>query len=66
MSDLPKIGHNTTDGRFHCGLCPHVSEPYHSYEMVEAHARDHLRDAHGLTLRYAVEHDTGRRKDTPG
>lgn len=63
--DLPTLGRNTEDGRFHCGLCPHVSRPFASFEMVEAHAVAHLRDAHGRVVVYAVEDGTGRRKDTP-
>lgn len=63
--ELPTLGHNTEDGRFHCGLCSHVSRSFPSFEMVEAHAADHLLNDHGKRLMYAVETDTGRRKDTP-
>jgi hypothetical protein len=64
--DLPTLGHNTPDGCFHCGVCPHVSRPFPSFEMIEAHAVAHLREAHGRRVWYATETDTGRRKDTPG
>jgi len=48
----------------YCGLC-NWQHPIRSFEEVEHRLDQHLREAHGTHLVYAIETESGRRKDTP-
>lgn len=59
------LAHNDEQGRVHCHLCDFVSGTHHSFELAEAVAVDHLRDAHGTPVLYAIDDEDGTRRDTP-
>jgi hypothetical protein len=59
------LAHNEEDGRVFCHVCDWQAGPYASFEMIEAAISQHLRESHGLTLRYAVEEPSGKVRTTP-
>lgn len=64
MTTDSKLGHNDENGFVYCNLCSWKNK-YTSYEMIEAGLKQHLETVHKLRLLYAIEDDSGRRKDVP-
>lgn len=63
MSD--GYGHNDADGNLFCHLCEWTKACGRNIEQIEAHLRRHLQEAHGRSLLYRVEDESGRKIDIP-
>ncbi len=56
---------NDENGVAHCYLCGWAKQCNPNMEHIEHEIAIHLRDRHGITLRYRVDDETLERKDIP-
>ena len=57
------LGRNDED-TVYCCICD-WQKPIRSYEQAEHFLKEHLREAHGRKLLFAVEVESNTRKETP-